>query len=361
MKIVINNKLAKIVDFVYYPYMGRFLEELEQNPFFEDVDLEQYEELTKEIQKKMKNHFEVIDKFYSQEFNPIIEIIGGNILLESNDIDEYLNKALDLDENTIRKNLMIVLMKIVGKKEMIKGYIMEEKYKDKNFLLSTVKNTTLSSSMKWNIFCAIEEPVKYIKEYVEFMEKLKKEFNILWRQGEVEISDYRKIFEKNIESGGVDFLNSIVDDYFDKEHLKNSTCILSLSYVCGDKIMMREIEDKILLHWGYKVEELFNKIKERKEFELEKKLRIMKTLGDKTKYNIIKLIVENPEISANDIAKELELTAATVSYHLNLMKTYKLLKVTKGDKKKSFELDEETLKNLIKGIVEDFELQDLMK
>jgi len=149
--------------------------------------------------------------------------------------------------------------------------------------------------------------------------------------------------------------------FFDKENTKNTTVIISLSYVCADSIIIREFEDTMIIHWGYKIEEIFNRIKERKEFELEKRLRILKTLGDKTKYKILKLIADNPEICANDIVKELEITGATVSYHLNLMRTYKILKITKENKTNSFEIDKSTLEDLVQGIIQDFHLQDIMK
>ena len=363
MKIIINNELGMILDFILYPYMGRFHDELKKNEFFDDVDIviEELEEQTKEIQKKMKNRFEVIEKYYSLEFNPIIEIIGEDILLESNNIEEYLNRALALDEDTIRKSLLEILMINIGKKEMVNSVVIEEKHKDKEFMLSMVKDTSLSSIMKWNLFCVIEEPVKYIHDYVEFMRKLKPEFDKLWIQGEKEIGEYREGFVKNIENDGIDFLNSLVDDFFDKENTKNTTGIVALSYICGDGIRISEIEDTMILHWGYKVEQMFNKIKERKEFELEKRLRIMKTLGDKTKYKMLKLIAENPETSTHDIIKNLEVTGATVSYHINLMSTYKILKVNKANKKNSYEIDKKTLEDLIQGIIEDFHLQDIME
>ncbi|MCM1991480.1 ArsR/SmtB family transcription factor [Oceanirhabdus seepicola] len=363
MKIIINNELGKILDFIYYPYMGRFHNELERNQFFDDIDIEidECKDLTKDIQKKMKNHYEVIEQFYSQEFNPITLIIGQNILIESNSIEEYLNSALDQDEDTIRKNLLKILMFKIGKKDMINSAVEEEKHKDKDFMLSTVKNTSISPSMKWNMFCAIEDPVKYIQDYVEFMRKIKPEFDKLWIQGEKEIGEYREGFVKKLEKDGIEFLNSIVDDFFDKENTQNTTGVLALSYVCGDMIMIREIEDTMILHWGYKVEEMFSKMKERKEFELEKRLRILKTLGDKTKYKMLKLIAENPEISAYEIINELEVTGATVSYHINLMSTYKILKVTKANKKNSYEIDKSTLEDLIQGIIEDFDLQDIIK
>jgi len=68
--------------------------------------------------------------------------------------------------------------------------------------------------MKWNMFCAIEDPIKYIYDYVEFMRKIKSDFDKLWIQGKKEIGEYGKGFVKNIEDQGIDFLNTIVDVFF---------------------------------------------------------------------------------------------------------------------------------------------------
>ncbi|MCM1991481.1 ArsR/SmtB family transcription factor [Oceanirhabdus seepicola] len=363
MEIIIDRKLGKILDFINYPYCGRFYEELEKNQTFDELDIEVggYEDILEDLNKKMMNYFEVIDKFYSMGFNPIVNLIGKDLLLESHSIEEYLNGALELDEETLKKNLLELLIRIIGKKEIFEDLIGENKHMDRDYMISKVKETSISSSMKWNIYCVIENPIKYVQEYVDFMKMLKPDFEELWVQAERELVEYEPGFTKKLEKNGMEFLNNITDEIFDIDNMNNTTVVVALSYIGGGSITMSEIDDKMILHWGYKVEEIFIKIKERKEFELEKRLRIVKTLGDKTKYKTLKLIADNPQICANDIVNELKLTGATVSYHINLLRSYKILKINKSNKKNSFEIDKNTLKDFLQGIIRDFELQYVVK
>jgi len=363
MKITINNELSKILDFISYPSVGRFCDYILSHEAYDDVDyeVEGYEEFLKDTKKKMESHFEIIEKFYSKGSDPILDIIGKDVLLESGDIEEYLNKALDLDVETINRNMLKYLLEYMDKQEMIENDVSEEKFKDKEYMLSLVKSTTLSPSMKWALLCAIDNPQGYIEEYVELMRNIKPSFDEVWIQGEKAINEYREGFAKKLETCGIDFLISISDNIFEEENLDFDTAIICLSYISCSAIGLSELDDTLFFRWGYKVEEVIEHLKKRKEFEFEKRLRVMKTLGDKTKYKMLKLIAENPEICANDIVNELDLTGATVSYHINLMSTYKILKITKTNKKNSFEIDKGTLKDFIQGIIRDFELQYVVK
>ncbi len=363
MKVIINNELAKILDFIYFPRAGRFCDEILSSEAYDDIDyeVEGYEELLKDTKKKMKSYFEIIDKFYSIESDPIIEFIGRDVLLESVDIEEYLSKALELDVEIININMLKFLLEYIDKQEMFENDVLEKRYIDKEYMLSLIKSSSLAPSMKWALLCAIDNPKGYIKEYVEFMKNIKPSFDEVWIQGEKAILEYREGFTKAVEKGGMEFLNRICGNLFEEQKLNFDTVIISLSYIASTTIRLSEFNDTLLFHWGYKVEEVFEYLKERKEFELENRLRIMKTLGDKTKYKMLKLIAEDPEICANDIINELELTGATVSYHINLMSSYRILKITKTNKKNSFEIDKNTLKDLIQGIVKDFNLYDMME
>ncbi|WBW96898.1 ArsR/SmtB family transcription factor [Oceanirhabdus sp. W0125-5] len=360
MKISINDKLSKILDFIYYPYVGRFCDEILSSEAYDDIDyeVEGYEEILQNTKKKMKGYFEVIEKFYSTDGAIISYIIGKDVLFQSADIDDYLSRVLGLDVEIINKNMIKLLLDILDKQEMIENDVREEKYKDKDYMLTLIKSTALSPSMKWALLCAIDNPKGYIEEYVEFMRKIKPNFDEMWIQADKEIKKYREGFVKELENHGMDFLNRISGELIKEDNLKFfDSAIMCLSYFEAATIRLMEFDNTLLFHWGYKVEEAYEYLMRRKEFEFENRLRVIKTLGDKTKYKMLKLIAENPEICANDIIEQLELTGATVSYHINLMSTYKILKITKTNKKNSYEIDKSTLVDFLQGIIHDFKLE----
>jgi len=69
------------------------------------------------------------------------------------------------------------------------------------------------------------------------MRNIKPEFDKLWVQGQKEIEEYREGFVKNIENEGIDFLNSIVDDFFDKE---NAYCICLESFSTRQRFLDKD-------------------------------------------------------------------------------------------------------------------------
>lgn len=100
------------------------------------------------------------------------------------------------------------------------------------------------------------------------------------------------------------------------------------------------------------MEEAFRKMKEINENKIVERVQIFKNLGDKTRYEVLKLIAEG-ETSVKNIANQLGVSSATISYHINNFLTSKIIKFDKGKNKLNYVIDYELLEEVIKGLKDD--------
>lgn len=105
------------------------------------------------------------------------------------------------------------------------------------------------------------------------------------------------------------------------------------------------------------MEEAFKKMKQINENKTKEIVQIFKNLGDRTRYEVLKLIAQG-ETSTKDIANALGVSSATISYHINNFLTSKVIKLDKGNSGFKYVIDYELLKNIIKGFKEDLKFPE---
>lgn len=79
---------------------------------------------------------------------------------------------------------------------------------------------------------------------------------------------------------------------------------------------------------------------------------IFKNLGDKTRYEVVKLIATG-ESSTKKIATALEVSSATISYHLSALVTAKIIRLDKSNNKFRYVLDWDSIESAFNSLKED--------
>ncbi len=74
-------------------------------------------------------------------------------------------------------------------------------------------------------------------------------------------------------------------------------------------------------------------------------------LADKTRREILDLLKERPH-TAGEIADQFDLSAATVSHHLSVLRAAKLVESTRRAQTIIYTLDPRALRHLMKGLAE---------
>ncbi len=87
------------------------------------------------------------------------------------------------------------------------------------------------------------------------------------------------------------------------------------------------------------MEDSFKKLYEIREDKLSERVKIFKALGDKTRYETLKLLA-NGVTSIKEIAKSLNVSSATISYHINEFLTSGIITLKfENNKKAGYKID----------------------
>lgn len=105
-------------------------------------------------------------------------------------------------------------------------------------------------------------------------------------------------------------------------------------------------DNEVEVHFGIEVFDLLDR-KEKAPYDDTQLLARLKAVGDPTRMNILHLLSERPYY-LQELAKELELTPATVSHHMGILITEELigLLVTGGKKRVYYQVQKETLRDV---------------
>ena len=104
------------------------------------------------------------------------------------------------------------------------------------------------------------------------------------------------------------------------------------------------IKETSICYLGYKFQELMNLLKGKKDEE-EILLERLKCISDKSKYEILKMLNNEP-LYSQQIAQKLNLTTATISYHMNALALNKLVNINKIDNKGYYSINKEEINKI---------------
>jgi DNA-binding transcriptional ArsR family regulator len=102
------------------------------------------------------------------------------------------------------------------------------------------------------------------------------------------------------------------------------------------------------------MEKSFEKIQELHENKMIQRVKIFKSLGDQTRYETLRLLAQGIT-SIKDIASQLNVSSATISYHINEFLTSGVVIISRDKNKKAgyivdYHRIEEVIENLKKDL-----------
>src|SRR5699024_3124735 len=221
-------------------------------------------------------------------------------------------------------------------------------------VVTLIKGLALDDSLKWNLFLMIDDPVNYMKRFVKLMYKILPIFESNYLPYDTKIKDYGLYLSGFLNKNGVSGLDNISYSMVDSNILdpRENNILISLVEAFVIRIMTVTRENYIV--WGIYIEEAFQIMKDINEDKLIERIQIFKNLGDKTRYQVLRLVA-NGETSTKNIAEELGVSSATISYHLNNLTTSRIIRLDKNQDKYSYIVDYKLLEDVIEGLKEDLQ------
>lgn len=368
-----NYIIKKDINLIYelfktFYYLANEEEEIES--FNKTLDKES---LDKDKYKKnnLKSFLKFIDKFKKQNTIPMDRILFyfkdikdgdsktnnflANIFLVNLDLEELhavKERILSFTDDELENNLIrdiTLFLEDIFDSDSLKSINSKESLL--KFLISNSKN--LSSEIKWNLTVLLEDSRNQLLELISIIEDsleiFKSTFTIFDKDKEIFIKELNSTFKKD-----PDYLTSLFGFKLDN----NSTLNIYPSMINFKSIDITYNEERISsipsrynCYFGYKFKELIA-LTDGKKNESELLQDKLKVLGDKSKYEILKMLKLGP-MYGQQIAEKLSLTTATISYHMNSLVLCGLVKLNKVDNKIYYSANKDEVNSFLKKLGEE--------
>ncbi|KAB3533783.1 ArsR/SmtB family transcription factor [Alkaliphilus serpentinus] len=349
------EKESKIYNFLFFPALIH-VENTKNDPESDEF-IEDKKKLSYEI-KELLNPFEKeILPFYPPNLNIVFLLTFLHPFWGRAEINSYLDELLDLDEYQILKAMVYFLIlketREIYNPKIIQGA--EEIAKNPKDLLTFIKDLSFDSEVKWNLFCFVENPQKSLKDYVALMKDLRPIFEAVYSNYAEAISNMGQEFvaELNAKDGTglYQLSNGIIDDKGLQQDMKINV-LFSIAEPMGVIIYPGGVEKYIA--WGWQTKALFEKKRLDYENQLNQRVMLFKNLGDRTRYEVIKCIAKGIT-STKVIAEQLEVSSATISYHLNSLTSAGILKLRPVEGKFTYTVNYDFLNQCMEELKADLE------
>lgn len=282
----------------------------------------------------IKKNFKILDK-YIKEFkkNMIMEeenelflckeddnfslfflIVGVFINYDGN--MEFLHKASD---NEIRKLILEVYFEI---KEVYQEDLESASLKD---ILSFIEKQELSNENKWQFMKMLNNPKDTIDSIIKVIDNNKHAYQEAYNSIEKQLINSIEKFKKYISSGECEAVNNLIGGE------TKFKVVPSLAF--GMAIF--ELVDTVFV--GVLIENLYKEQIKAMGNKGDLVLKL-KALSDNSKLETIALLKKGPKYSS-EIAESLNLTSATVSYHMSTLLEIGLVSVEKRQGKVYYNLN----------------------
>ncbi len=204
------------------------------------------------------------------------------------------------------------------------------------FLL--LQSSDYSEDTKWRLLELIRNPVKKFQELFEIYAKNRPAFDITYQENK----EYLEKLVSKTPSGISDVLRNLVSEFHPDSKKVYLTAVLPLiEWITPTIIFQGVLADKLDLY--------------QKNWKNTKEMlpQILKLFGDKSKFEILCLLKSHGRYNL-EIAEALQLTPATASHHMSMLLTNHMVTVEKKDGKVYYQLNQETLREIMKCFEEIF-------
>ncbi len=349
---------SRIYDFLQFPALIFKKKKLEKSEVFDkEIPMDEFFNLISKAEEKLKPFKKDIELFYSEKFAfnyDFIDLMTDvYTFFGYNNEKDYLNMLLNLSEKEISTG---IAYSFLATNEEIKDFsdeiLKKAEIMNKDDIISIIKVLPVDPTKKWNLFVIIEDPLKYMKIYVDLMYALLPIFGEIYSSYEDEVINCGKHLMDLLNIKGAEGLREISYSIIDTDIITNEENPLLISATEQYAITISYSSKNNYLMWGLKTEEYFIKKKEINENKVNERVHVFKNLGDKTRYEVVKLL-STGVTSTKEIANTLGVSSATISYHLSNLMQAKVIKPGLADDKYNYIVNYVYIEEILEDFKED--------
>lgn len=350
MEIKLDRKSGEIFDLLWnlfytanYDYV---MSEIEKNNIEIDEDIEkisQYLMNTKELDRNAV-------KFFFNRETSIFDALLQNSEVFGKTLDECLRSIEQMTEDEIALRLIKELLREIIDDENERTRKSEEVIEN-NTLFDFIRELEINDGSKWNLMCFFRDINHYkaqaaalIRNYAPYY------FNEI-KKHRGRIDKFYERIEERLKENGSEFLSQLFRSDF--RHGFYEKINITVTYLHYYSLYFYTINKAGYVVLGIDYESIAAKLEGIDE--IEKGLSILKNISDRTRFDIIKLLLKK-DYFGQELAAELNITTATVSYHMNQLFASNLIEVERMEHKAFYKVNKATIRKILEFLIKEFEL-----
>ena len=222
-------------------------------------------------------------------------------------------------------------------------------------ILDLIESLKVDDNMKWKLLKLINNSEKWVREFKQFIEEYIPQYEQTMEKYAKSIEVFNNYIEGNINNNGIKFLQKILGNFNDAFFKFDNYDEIFVSTVFFNSIscVFHESDKKLYMLLGRDFEATTKRLSGENVFE--KNINIYKNLCDKTRFNILKYLMDG-EVYSQEIANKYGISMATVSYHMNYLASVNLVKSEKRAQKTYYVVNKDTLRESIEFLKKTFNL-----
>lgn len=344
MKIIYSENSSQIMEQFFIPYFLRA--DSETGLDFSNKErkvLENVLPIMEELRQLLLPYKEKIERYYLMGYglsflhSVYLDMMNGGV--EVSNTEDVHAKCLCLTEEEIREHLKILLNTEWDR--MDKNTDFEELLD-----LSTAKPET-----KWHFSQFYRKPIESIQELVQLSRELISLYQPYFEQGRTERQAYAQTFSLP------DFIEQVpILSHYSWEFAVEEEIFLYITSPWLVTLQTYETRSGSKpLHCFIVSCRIEHILGEKEELDTEEFAAVLKVISDATRYNIL-VELTKPHAKSKDIAKDLDITGAAVSFHTQKLLNAQLLLLNREDKYVKYDVNKNLLQAVITKLQDDFEL-----
>lgn len=349
MKIIFDKLAGRNLDMIWSLYYMANYEHVRKEIRDNDTGIDE------EIEAILQNLFDSdIDKsrvgFYFNSETRIFDALIGMEELFGKTLEEILTSIKKMPEDEVVYRL---IREHLSDKYEDNTALQQETQRviDRYSFTDFIKTLDISDGAKWCLYCFSENIRNNLAEAADLINEYSSIYNREMDRHSKKREGLDKEIENRINKENVSFLGellrgSIDFSQYDEIHISAALLHYHSLYFYSRK-------NKGFMYIGCKYEGFMGKLEG--ENEIERNLNIFKNLSDRTRYEILKLLLKR-DYFGQEIAQELNITTATVSYHMNYLAAVRLVEITRKDHKAYYRLNKETIRACTNFLNREFEM-----
>jgi DNA-binding transcriptional ArsR family regulator len=349
MKFKFNPNVSRIYDYLLFPRVYYFQDEKDEEDLLEEVIDDQYLAFVEEMNEVLAPFATEIDQFYQKGVYAQYEFC--NILLHAFKIydyqseHQYLNDLMQMDEVVFRDEIIKSLLSMETE--------LKEAELNQSNAIKYINALKIDPANKWNLLMMVQNPKDHLQNFINLLHKIQPYFDQYYQKTlPVMMSTGERLSKMLASKNTNEVFRKITKNSIDYDFSGFDECLIYISSVFPYTLRFFSSDDCRFV-WGMYMEKSFEKIQELHENKMIQRVKIFKSLGDQTRYETLRLLAQGIT-SIKDIANQLDVSSATISYHINEFLTSGVIIISREKNKKAgYIVDHHRIEEVIENLKKD--------